>query len=145
MNLGHPFLIYNLCKQVGVPLEDNEAWIHPIKVIMVKKDKPGVPRPEEVYDSDNKPSDEDELREYQSRVGIPVDSHGEARQPSTQPPPPQPSHEEDPGGPSTPLEDQVLDLTARFEAYWDETQEHRVLVSQDLEALRADMRTIMST
>ena len=46
MNLGHPFLIYDLCKQVGVPLEDNEAWIHPIKAIMVKKDKPGVPRPE---------------------------------------------------------------------------------------------------
>ena len=27
MNLRHPFLIYSLCKQVGVPLEDNEAWI----------------------------------------------------------------------------------------------------------------------
>ena len=25
MNLRHPFLIYGLCKQVGVPLEDNEA------------------------------------------------------------------------------------------------------------------------
>ena len=44
-----------------VPLEDNEAWIHPIKAIMVKKDKPGVPRPEEVYDSGKEPSDEDEL------------------------------------------------------------------------------------
>ena len=30
MNLEHPFLIYSLCKEVGVPLEDNEAWIHPI-------------------------------------------------------------------------------------------------------------------
>ena len=48
MNLKHPFLIYGLCKKVGVPLEDNEAWIHPIKAIVVKKDKPGVPRPEEV-------------------------------------------------------------------------------------------------
>ena len=46
MNLRHPFLIYGLCKQAGVPLEDNEAWIHPIKVIMVKKDKSSVPRPE---------------------------------------------------------------------------------------------------
>ena len=53
MNLGYPFLIYSLFKQVGVPLEDNEAWIHRIKVIMVKKDKPGVPRPEEVYESGN--------------------------------------------------------------------------------------------
>ena len=25
MNLRHPFLFYSLCKQVGVPLEDNEA------------------------------------------------------------------------------------------------------------------------
>ena len=48
MNLGHPFLIYDQCKQVGVPFEDNEAWIHPIKAIMFKKDKPGVPRLEEV-------------------------------------------------------------------------------------------------
>ena len=49
MNLGHPFLIYGLCKQDGVPLEDNEAWIHFIKVIMVKKDKLVVPRPEKHY------------------------------------------------------------------------------------------------
>ena len=25
MNLGHPFLIYGLCKNAGVPLVDNEA------------------------------------------------------------------------------------------------------------------------
>ena len=37
MNLEHPFLIYGLCKNAGVPLEDNEAWIHPIKAIVVKK------------------------------------------------------------------------------------------------------------
>ena len=64
MYLGHPFLIYELCKKVGVPLESNEAWIHPIKVIVVKKNKPGVPRPEEVYDSWNEPLDEEELRAY---------------------------------------------------------------------------------
>ena len=63
MNLGHPFLLYGLCKQAGVPLEDNEAWIHPIKEIMVKCDKPGVPQPEAMYDSGNEPSDEDELCE----------------------------------------------------------------------------------
>ena len=50
MNLGYPFLIYGLCKKVGVLLESNEAWIHQIKAIVVKKNKPGVPRPEEVYD-----------------------------------------------------------------------------------------------
>ena len=90
MNLGHPFLIYGICKQVGVPLEDIEAWIHPIKAIMVKKDKPGVPRPEEVHDSGNEPSYADELREYQSRFRIPAGAQGEAGQSSTQPPPPPP-------------------------------------------------------
>ena len=50
MNLGYPFLIYGLCKNVGVLLEDNEAWIHPIKAIIVKKNKSGVPRSEEVYE-----------------------------------------------------------------------------------------------
>ena len=45
MNLGHPFLIYGLCKQAEVPLDDNEAWIHPIKAIMVKKNKPAIPQP----------------------------------------------------------------------------------------------------
>ena len=72
MNLGHPFLIFGLCKRARVPLEDNEEWIHPIKAISVKKDKLGVPRLEEVYDSSNEPLDEDELREYQSRFGVHV-------------------------------------------------------------------------
>ena len=153
MNLGHPFLIYDLCKQAGVPLEDNEAWIHPIKAIMVKRDKLGVPRIEEVYDSGHEPSDEDELRKYQSRFGLSVDPHGDARQSSThplppqsytKPPPPQPSPEEDPSSPSPTLEDQVVDLTACFKAYWEKTKEHRVLISQDVEALRADMRAVLA-
>ena len=39
MNLGHPFLIFGLCKKVWVTLENNVAWIHSIKAISVKKDK----------------------------------------------------------------------------------------------------------
>ena len=73
MNLGHPFLIYGLCKQVWVPVEDNEAWIHPIKTIMVKRDKPGIQRLEEVYELGNEPSDEEELRKYQAQFGLPAD------------------------------------------------------------------------
>ena len=37
MNLRHPFFIYGLCKKDGVPLTSDEAWIHPIKAIVVKK------------------------------------------------------------------------------------------------------------
>ena len=73
MNLGHPFLIYGLLKQVGVPLDDNKVWIHPIKTIMVKCDKLGVPQPEAVYDLGNEPSDEEELHEYQAQFGLLVD------------------------------------------------------------------------
>ena len=153
MNLGHPFLIDNLCKQVGVPLDDNEAWIHPIKTIMVKRDKLGVPRPEAVYDSGNEPSNEEELLEYQAHFGLPADPQGAAGKtsshpppppPSSPPPPPPPPQEEDPISPTTILEDPVLDLIARFEAYWDETQEHRILISRDVEALRADMRKVLA-
>ena len=55
MNLGHPFLIYGMCKNARVPLEDNKAWIHPIKAIVVKKDKSGVPRSDMVYDAGHEP------------------------------------------------------------------------------------------
>ena len=72
---------------------------------MVKKDKPGVSRPEEVYDSGNELFNEDELRAYQSRVGIPISTQGEVGQSSTQPPLPQPSLEEDSVSPSTTLTD----------------------------------------
>ena len=109
MNLGHPFLIFRLCKKVGVPLEDNEAWIHPIKAIVIKKNKPGVPRPNEVYDSRHEPSDEDELKTYQILFGMREDEHRDVGQFSSQPPPP--SHEEDDSLPSPTLEDQVQDLT----------------------------------
>ena len=51
MNLRHPFLIYGPCKNAEVPLEDNEAWIHPIKAIVVKKDKSRAPRSDAIYDS----------------------------------------------------------------------------------------------
>ena len=127
-----------------MPLKDNEAWIHPIKAIMVKRDKPGVPRPEGVYDSSNEPSNEDELREYQARLDLPVDSQGDAGPSSTHPPPPQPTSREAPSSSTLDLEDPVLALIDRFDAFWDETQEHRVLITQDMEALRVDMHTVLA-
>ena len=97
---------------------------------MVKRDKSGVPRQEVVYNSGNEPFDEDELQEYQSRFGLQINPQGDAGQASSHPPPPQtsthpppsqPSPEDDPTSPSHILEDPMLDLTARFEAFWDET------------------------
>ena len=155
MNLGHPFLIFGLCKQAGVPLDDNEAWLHPIKAISVKRDTPGVPQPEGVYDSGHEPSDEDELPDYRARFGFLGDTQEDIGQSSSHPPPPPPSYRPPPPPPQQPqaaappspspdIEDPVLLLTERFDALWDETQEHRVLVTQDMEALRADMRTVLA-
>ena len=145
MNLGHPFLIFGLCKQAGVPLDTNEAWLHPIKPISVKRDTPGVPQPEGVYDSGHEPSDEDELPDYRARYGFLGDTQEDIGQPSSRPPPPsQHPQETVPPSPSPDLEDPVLSLTERFDAFWDETQEHRVLVTQDMEALRADMHTVLA-
>ena len=145
MDLGHPFLIFCLCKQAGVPLDDNEAWLHPIKAISVKRDTPGVPQPEGVYDSGHEPSDEDELPDYRVRYGFLGDTQEDIGQPSSRPPPPpQQTQETVPPSPSPDIEDPVLSLTERFDAFWDETQEHRVLVTQDMETLRADMRTVLA-
>ena len=147
MNLGHPFPIFGLCKRAGVPLDDNETWLHPIKAISVKRDKPGVPRPEGAYDSDHEPSDEDELHDYQARFGLLGDPQEDIGQSSSHPPPPPPPQSSTAAAPSSPspdLEDPVLSLTERFDAFWDENQEHRVLVTQDMEAVRAYMRTVLA-
>ena len=123
MNLGHPFLIYGLCKQAEVPLNDNEAWLHPIKAISVKWDKPSVPRPEETYDSGHEPSDEDELHDYQASFRLLGDPQDDIGQFSTHlpPPPAQQPSEAAPSCPTPDLEDPVLALTERFDAFWDET------------------------
>ena len=88
MNLGHPFLICGLCNKVEVPLEANETWIHSIKAIAVKKNKPSVPQPYEVYDSRNEPSYEIELKAYETLFGMRKDEKREVGQSSTQPLPP---------------------------------------------------------
>ena len=127
-----------------MPLDDNEAWLHPIKAISVKRDKPGVPRPEGTYDSGHEPSDEDELHDYQTRFGLLGDPQEAIGQSSTHPPPPQQPSEAAPSSPTLDLEDPVLALTERFDAFWDETQEHQVLLTQDMEALRADMLMVLA-
>ena len=99
-----------------MPLEANEAWIHPIKAIVVTKNKPGVPSPDTVYNSRHEPSDEEELLAYQTLFGMREDEMREVGQSSTQLlPPPLPSHAEATSSPSPTLEDQVQDLTMRFD------------------------------
>ena len=40
------------------------------------------------------------------------------------------------------LADQIHELTTRFDAYWDESEEHRVALSQDMDAIKAEMTSI---
>ena len=40
------------------------------------------------------------------------------------------------------LVDQIHALTTRFDAYWDESQEHRVALSQNMDAFRENMTSI---
>ena len=129
-----------------MPLDDTEAWLHPIKAISIKQDKPGVPRPEGAYDSGHEPSDEDDLHYYQALFGLLGDPQGDLGQSSTHPPPPppQPTSEAARSSPTPDLEDPVLAFTDRFDAFWDETQEHRVLITQDMEALHANVRTVLA-
>ena len=43
------------------------------------------------------------------------------------------------------LADQIHALTARFDAYWDELQEHRVVLSQDMDSILAEMAAIRAS
>ena len=77
------------------------------------------------YDSGHEPLDEDELHNYQARFGSLGNPQGDIGQSSSHPPPPpQPQPTEAARSSPTPdLEDPVLSLTERFDAFWDETQE----------------------
>ena len=64
---------------------------------------------------------EEELRAYLTRFGMRGDEKRDVGQSSTQPPPPPPtSHKENDSNTSQPIEDQVHDITMRFNALWDE-------------------------
>ena len=63
------------------------------------------------------------------------DKIGDVGQSSTLPPPPTPHEEADPVSPH-PIKDQVHNLTMRFDAFWDETQEHHVSMSQEMDELK---------
>ena len=55
--------------------------------------------------------------------------------------------DDDPKGPSSStqsLEDQINALTAQFDAYWDESQEHHISLSQNMDAIKAEMAIIRS-
>ena len=92
-----------------------------------------------MYDSGKKPLDEEELKAYQTMFRMRAEDRREVNQSSTKPPPP--LEESDPISPH-PIENQVHDLTMRFDAFWDESQEHHVSMSQEMDQLKRKMKTL---
>ena len=58
---------------------------------------------------------------------------------------PMDSDPEVPSSSTQSLANQIHALTARFDAYWDESQEHLVVLSQDMDSIRAEMAAIRAS
>ena len=86
-----------------------------------------IPLPRVKFGSPDESGDEtdDDVSTTTPRVSDPVDDDLKVSSSSTQS-----------------LADQVHALTARFDAYWDESQEHRVALSQDMDSIWAEMAAI---
>ena len=69
-----------------------------------------------MYDFDNEPLNEEELRAYQAMREGRNEERGEVGQSSTQPPLPT-SHEEEEPIPPQSIEDQLHNLTMRFDSF----------------------------
>ena len=63
-------------------------------------------------------------------------SHGEGESEDSDP--------EVPSNSTQPLADQIHALNTRFNAYWDEIRKHRLALSQNMDALKAEMAIIRS-
>ena len=124
-NLGYPFLIYQLCKNVGIEISNQEEWFHLIKAIQVKKKGKGpLPQPEGNIDSRHEATSEEEEEEENEEEALEPIHH----------------HEEESSTSHHPIEK----LTTRMDAFWDEHQEFQVSVNQKLDKMKAQNDTILS-
>ena len=123
-NLGYPFLIYQLCKNVGVEISNQEEWFHVIKSIQMKKKGKGtLPQPEGNIDSeDEATSEEEEEKEDEEGALKPIHHHEEESSTSHHP---------------------IEKLTTRVDAFWDEHQEFQVSVNLQLDEIKAQNDTIL--
>ena len=118
--LIHPSLITLLCRLAKVPMLDSEERVQQRLPIPLPKAKFGTS------------GDSDEETDEDNAIATPSASD------------PKDSGPEVPSNSTQSLADHIHALTTRFDAYWDETQKHRVALSQDIDAIRAEMATICS-
>ena len=102
MNLGHPFLIFQLCKRAEVQSSNQEDLLHPIKAIQVRKRK-GAPEPQFNIDSNHEDTSEEN------------GANEQATEPTI--------HHE---GESSTSHHDLEELTMRVNSFWDEHQEFQV-------------------
>ena len=123
MNLGYPFLIFQLCKQARVPITNQDYLLHPIKAIVVRK-KIGalVPQPQGIVDSGNESTSDENEEDEDDKQPPPL--------------PPQVPITQDEGTSSSSLHDQINELTMRVYSFWDEHQEFQVSLNQQMEEPR---------
>ena len=119
--LIHPSLITKLCRSAEVQMLDSEEQVQQCLPIPLPRVKFGSPDDDETDDDE---TDEDVPAATPS-TSNPVDGNPEVPSNSTQS-----------------LADQIHALTARFDAYWDESQEHQVALSQDMDSIWAEMDAI---
>ena len=86
-----------------------------------------IPLPRVKFESPEKSGDEtdDDVLAATPSKGDPVDDDPDVPSSSTQS-----------------LTDQIHALTTLFDAYWDESQEHQVALSQDMDSIQAEMAAI---
>ena len=114
--LIHPSLITKLSRSAEVQMLDSEEQVQHRLPIPLPRVKFGSP--------DDDETDDDETDETPSTSDS-VDDNPEVPSSSTQS-----------------LADQIHALTTRFDAYWDESQEHQVALSQDMDSIQAEMAAI---
>ena len=77
----------------------------------------------------------DSEEQVQQRLPIPLPSASD----------PMDGDPEVPSSSTQSLVDQIHALTTRLDAYWDESQEHRVALNQDMNSIRDEMATICAS
>ena len=112
--LIHPSLITELCGSAEVRMLDSKEQVHQHLLIPLSRVKFGSPEESDDETDDDEP--DDDALEATPSLSDPVDCDPDVPSSSTQS-----------------LADQIHALTARFDGYWDESQEHRVALSQDMD------------
>ena len=119
--LIHPSLITQLCRSAGVLMLDSEEQVQQCLPIPLPRVKFGSP---DEFDDET----DDDVPAATLRARDLVDGDPEVPSSSTKS-----------------LADHIHALTTRFDAYWDESQENRVALSQDMDSIRAEMVTIRAS